>query len=428
MNKLCKYIVALMFVLVFTAGCSRQAAPPDTVIIEQIPPLNSESTEQTTQLNPVSAEEAPYHIGIITLGSANADDDYRGARALVTEFGAAEDGGMVRHIVPPENFRGEQETFMAMITGLAEDSLMKAIIVFHSIEGTAAAFQKIKDSGREDMLLIAAQPQDAPEIISQAADIIVDYYDNVARGYYDIVRAKNMGAKHFVFLSFPRHMSNEGLYRKKNIYEETCKDLDIEFVFVTVPDPVEIGVPNVQKQVYDMMPSLVDKYGKDTAFFTTNWPLTETIIQGVIELGALFVITDDAVPFLGFPEALGLDSSNLGYDYPAIVAKIEEAVVTKGGGGRLGCFAYSPPYCHSAGLGHLAMDMIEGKSTDIQKDIVTIYQALTPGCDWMSDIFRYPDGRTINNYYFLSMDTYIFGQGYSGVFSEPFPEKYYSIE
>ena len=103
--------------------------------------------------------------------------------------------------------------------------------------------------------------------------------------------------------------------------------------------------------------------------------------------------------------------------------------MAKGAGGRIGLWPYTLTYCAIPGLTNLAMEMIEGKSTDnTLNDIINAFEAVTPDCDWKAEVFTYPDGRKLDNYYLLTMDTYILGKGYSGVLSEPFPEKYFSID
>ena len=370
-----------------------------------------------------------YHIGIATLGFDQSEDEIRGVEALIAKYGKVEDGGLVKHVVLPANFAEEQELVISLISGLADDPLMKAVIVNQGIQGTAAGFQKIKEAGRDDIILLTNMPQDDPEVMRNVATLIVDS-DNVLRGYYDIVRAKEMGATTFVHMSFPRHMSVYVLSRRRAIYEQACKDLGIEFVFETVPDPAgDIGAAGAQQQVRDMMPRLVDKYGKDAVYFTTNTGLHEPIIARVVELGALFVDQDDMSPVCGFPSALGVDLTDVAGDWPAIVKKIEADIVAKGASGRLGTWPYAFTYAASIGLFELAKDMIDGKATnDTLGDIVKAFQVVTPGCEWVSGVFTYPDGSTIENYYLLTMDTYVFGKGYSGVMSEPVPEKYLTIE
>jgi hypothetical protein len=422
-------LVLLPMLVISVAACSQ----PTTINQGNQPVTGNPSTTEnssTTVTQPMTEPTSPenYHIGMVTLTMGQSEDEFRGVEALIAKYGKVDDGGMIKHVVLPEKFDEEQELVISLIAGLADDPLMKAIVVNQGVQGTAAGFQKIREK-RDDIILLTNMPQDDPEVMRRLATIIVDS-DNVLRGYYDILRAKNMGATTFVHLSFPRHMSVYVLARRRAIYEEACKDLGIQFVFETVPDPAgDIGPAGAQQQTYDMMPRLIEKYGKEVVYFTTNTALHEPIIKRVVELGALFVNTDDMSPICGFPTALEVDLKAEAGDWPAIVKKIEAVVVDKGMGGRVGCWPYSLTYAASIGLCELAKDMIEGNGTgNTQNDIVAKFQDITPGCDWVTGIFTYPDGSIIDNYYLLTMDTYIFGQGYSGVLSTPVPEKYLTIE
>jgi hypothetical protein len=241
-----------------------------------------------------------------------------------------------------------------------------------------------------------------------------------------------MGAKTFVHLSFARHMAIETLSRRRNVYEEACNDLGIQFVFVDAPDPAtEIGEAGAQQAMFEMMPGLVDKYGKDAVYFTTNTALHEPVVQQCLNLGAMFVCLDDVSPLTGYHGALGIDlsaewSSGVG-DFEAIVKRIEAEIVAKGGSGRMGTWPSSFPYCGSTALMELCMEIIEGRATGTMEDVAKAFAACNAIGSW--NLYVDADTNTpINNYYLLTMDTYIFGQGFSGVVHEPFPEKYYSIE
>ena len=378
-----------------------------------------------TAVQSASAQSPEYRIGIVTLSYAQTEDEIRGAEELIKEFGDAKDGGIMKHIVLPDNFSQEQETVISNIAGLADDPLVKAIVVNPAIGGTSAAFMKIKET-RSDILLVAGAPLDDPNLIASAADIVVDA-NNVTRGYYEVMRAKLLGAKTFVHMSFPRHMSNEMLARRKDMIEQVCKDNGIEFVFVTTPDPTgEIGIAGSQQAVFEMMPELVDKYGKDTVFFTTNAAQNEPIIKRVIEFGALFTATGDVSPLVGYPSALGLNLKNEAGNWKAIVSKIEQAVVDKGQSGRMGLFAYSLIHCHSVGLVHLAKNILDKKDTgNRMNDIVAAYSSITPGCEWQAAQYKDASTNAVReNYFLMAEDVYIMGKGYSGVLSEPVPEKY----
>lgn len=72
---------------------------------------------------------------------------------------------------------------------------------------------------------------------------------------------------------------------------------------------------------------------KNTAFFSTNDAQVEPLLKKITELGGYYVQTDS--PLQGYAGALGIDLSKEKGDWKAILAKIEKAVVAKGGKGRL---------------------------------------------------------------------------------------------
>ena len=408
------FMLALSWVLVFSAAaCSRQD-------------IESEN-RQSINTRWVS-QSASYHIGMATIGFAQAEDEMRGAEALVQDFGDSKYGGVITHIVFPDIFALNETSIINDIVWLSEDPLMKAIIVNPAVHGTAEAFRRIREK-RSDILLIAGGPQDDPDLITSVSDIVVDQ-DFISRGYYDIVRAKQMGASTFVHMSFPRHMEIDQLSRKRDIYKSICKDLGIQFVDVTTPDPAgAVGAEGSKQVVYDMIPPLIEQYGKNTVFFTTNTAQHEPVIKRVIEFGALFVTTDDASPLVGYPAALGLDLSEEAGDWNKIVERIEAEVVDKGMSGRMGIYSYSLTYCHSRALGHLAVDILEGRNTgDLMIDITNAYKSFTSGCEWQAGRYRTADtGEELENFYTLSQDIYILGQGYSGVMNEPIPPHYIQV-
>ena len=107
---------------------------------------------------------AEYHIGIITGSVSQSEDDRRGAEAFQAKYG--ED--MVKLDIYPDNFTEELETTIQKIVNMADDPLMKAIIVNQSVPGTTEAFRKVKEM-RSDIICIAGEAhEDLPEIGSAA--------------------------------------------------------------------------------------------------------------------------------------------------------------------------------------------------------------------------------------------------------------------
>ncbi|HOI98386.1 MAG TPA: DUF3798 domain-containing protein [Rectinema sp.] len=373
--------------------------------------------------------KAKFHIGVVTGTVSQSEDDLRGAEQLIKEYGSVKDGGMIQHITYPDDFMSQQETFISSIVSFADDPLMKAIIVNNAIPGTAEAFKRVR-ARRPDILLLAGEPHEDPLVIQEAADLAVSN-DFVSRGYTIIWAAKQLGAKNFVHISFPRHMSYETLGRRRAIMEEACKDLGMNFYFETAPDPTsDVGVAGAQQFILEKVPQWVQRYGKETAFFCTNDAHTEPLLKQLLAYGGLFVEADLPSPLMGYPGALGLDLSKEAGDFPAILKKVEKAVIDKGGAGRFGTWAFSYGYTVTAGLGEFGKRVIEGNAKkDSLKDVFDAFGKYTPGAKWNGSYYTdMATGVRARNQVLIYMDTYIFGKGFLPTTQVKVPDKYYNIQ
>ncbi len=372
---------------------------------------------------------AKFHIGIITGTVSQSEDDLRGAEKLIKDYGDVANGGMIKHLTYPDNFMSEMETTIAQIAGMADDPLMKVVVVNQGIPGTAEGFRKIKEK-RPDILCFAGEAHEDPNVIASVADLTTNA-DFVSRGYLIPHSAKVLGAKTFVHISFPRHMSYETLGRRRAIMEQACKDLGIKFVFETAPDPTsDVGVAGAQQFILEKTPSWVEKYGKNTAFFCTNDAHTEPLLRQLAKYGGIFVEADLPSPLMGYPGAFGVDLSKESGNFPAILKKVEAAVIAAGAKGRMGTWAYSIGYCHSAGLAEFGKMVVEGKAKlNDRKALHAAYAKFSPGAAWNGN--AYVDANTkkpMKNFYLLYQDTYVFGRGYLGATKVKVPDKYLKIQ
>jgi len=374
--------------------------------------------------------QAKYHIGIVTGTVSQSEDDLRGAEALIKAYKSVKDGGIIQHITYPDDFMSQQETYISQVVSLADDPLMKAIVVNQAIPGTAEAFKRVREK-RTDVLLLAGEPHEDPLVIQGAADIAMSA-DFVSRGYTIIWAAKQLGAKSFVHISFPRHMSYESLGRRRAIMEEACKDLGLKFYFETAPDPTsDVGMAGAQQFIMEKTPQWIQKYGKETAFFCTNDGHTEPLLRQLLAYGGIFVEADLPSPLMGYPGALGIDLSAEAGNFPAILKKVEEAVVAKGGAGRFGTWAFSYGYTVTAGLGEFAKNVIDKKAKITSlKDLYTALGKYTPGAKWNGAYYTdMATGVMAKNQILVYMDTYIMGK--PGKFlpttKQKVPTKYFTI-
>lgn len=389
-----------------------------------------EAAEDVEEKVEEKAEEAvgdDFHIGIVTGSVSQSEDDRRGAEAFQAKYGEDK----VTLAIYPDNFTEELETTIQTIVNLSDDPDMKAIIVNQAIPGTTEAFRQIKER-RPDILCIAGEShEDLPEIGS-AADLVVNN-DFVARGYLMIRTAHELGCDTFVHISFPRHLSYETMSRRVAIMKAACEEFGMKFEMETAPDPTtDVGVPGAQAYILEHVPEWVDKYGTNSAYFCTNDAHTEPLLKMLLECGGYFIEADLPSPLMGYPGALGLDLTNEAGDFEKILAKVESAVVEKGGAGRFGTWAYSYGYTVSAGLAEHARNVILGQSdlTDID-DISKAYGVFSPGAEWNGSKYTNADtGVKADNTILIYQDTYIMGDPghYMGATKVEVPEKYFTIK
>lgn len=376
-----------------------------------------------------ATEENVFHIGIVTGTVSQSEDDLRGAEALIAEYGAVADGGIIQHVTYPDNFMEEQETTISVIAGLADDPLMKAVIVNQAVPGTTEAFRRIKEI-RPDIICLAGEAHEDPGVITTSADLVCNN-DFVSRGYLIIHTAHELGCDTFVHISFPRHLSYETMSRRLAIMKATCDELGMTFVSETAPDPTsDVGVAGAQQYILEQVPAWIEKYGKNAAFFCTNDAHTEPLLRQLLAYGGYFIEADLPSPLMGYPGALGIDLTEEAGDFPAILAKVESAVVEKGGAGRFGTWAYSYGYTTTAGLGQHAINVLNGES-ELTKlsDIMRAYNKYTPGAKWNGAYYTDVNtGVASKNMVLIYQDTYIMGKGYMNVTDIEVPEKYYTLK
>ena len=373
-----------------------------------------------------NTDTVPYKIGIVTGSVSQSEDDRRGAEAFQKEYG--ED--MVQLAIYPDNFTEETETTIQSIVNLSADPLMKAIIVNQAVPGTTEAFRKIKET-RPDIICIAGEShEDLPEIGS-AADLVTNN-DFVSRGYLIIRTAHELGCDTFVHISFPRHMSYETMSRRVAIMQAACEEFGMKFVLETAPDPTsDVGVSGAQAYILEQVPAWVEKYGQNAAYFCTNDAHTEPLLKRLLECGGYFIEADLPSPLMGYPGALGIDLTKEAGDFEKILAKVESAIVEKGGADHFGTWAYSYGYTLSAGLALHAKNVLDGKSElKDMDDVAAALQVYSPEAAWNGASYtNATTGAKSENVFLIYQDTYIMGDPghFMGNATVEIPEKYFTI-
>ncbi len=326
-----------------------------------------------------------FKIGIMTGTVSQNEEEFRAGEQVTAKY-----GDRVKHVTYPDNFMQEQETVIAQLTGLAADPQVKVIVVSQAIPGSVAAARKIKEQ-RPDILIAFIEPHEDPPLVNEVADLAI-MPDQLNRGRTILEEAKAMGATTFVHYSFPRHMSQELLARRRDIMKETADKLGMKFEFVTAPDPMaEGGLPATQQFVLEDVPRQIGKHGAGTAFFSTNCGMQEPLIKSVLTTGKGYVPEQCCPsPTHGYPGALGVQiPPGKAGDIAFINSENKRIIAEHDMSGHFGTWIAPESMVATRAAVDLLVDSVEGK-IDL-KDMATVQAYMAREAGAKVGIARYDE-------------------------------------
>lgn len=313
----------------------------------------------------------------------------------------------VVHVTWPDNFMAEQEQMVSVVAKIAADKDIKALIINQAVPGTNAAVDKLLET-RDDMLIVYATPQENPPDVHERADIIVQP-DELGMGYKIPAQAKKLGAKVLVHYSFPRHMSQVLLSGRRDIMIEQCKELDLEFVDATAPDPTgDQGTTGAQMFILEDVPKMVDKYGKDTAFFSTNCSMQVPLIKACVDAGAIYPQPCCPSPYHGFPAALGITvPEDMVGNMQNVIDQTSQILEEKGVLGRFSTWPVPVSMMNTIATTEYAFKWMNGE-TDGKLDVPVLEQCMSDYAGMKVELSNYSekdedDNETVYEKYFLEM-------------------------
>ena len=314
------------------AGC-RGAEPAATTAAPATEAATTAAAGEAAEGAETKAEEQkeaePFKIGILTGTASQGDEEITQANKMKEKY-----GDMIVTATYPDNFTTETETLISNAVAMASDPEVKAIVWCQAVPGTAAAIDKVRET-RPDMIFIAGTPGEDPGVINPKADIVLQV-DEPGCGTVIPPQAKAQGAKTLIHYSFPRHMSYALIVARHENMKKYCEENGIEMVDVTAPDPTgDSGITGAQQFILEDVPRQIEKYGKDTVFFTTNCGMQEPLIRSVFENGAIYSLQCCPSPFHAFPAALNIDMAGHEADVTYMMEQLQAKVDEYNMGGRV---------------------------------------------------------------------------------------------
>ena len=389
MKKIISFMLAVVMVLGLAACGAKTEAPAET---QAAAPAVTEAIETVAE----AATNDNWKVAIMTGTVSQGEEEFRAAEKAIATWGAD-------HIVTatyPDNFMSEMETTVSTLVGFASDPDVKAIVMCQAVPGAKAGFDKIREMGRDDILLIAGTPQEDPAVISAAADIVM-YADEVAQGDTIMETCANWGIDVLIHYSFPRHMAMELIVGRHELMQQNADALGIELVDVTAPDPTaEAGLSASQQFILEDVPQQLAKYeGKKVAFFTTNCGMQPSLQAACLaEPNAYYPQPCCPSPYHAFPATLGLELE-IGGDDEAALKQIAAKLAEHDAVGRFSTWAH-PVAMSIIELGvEYAKNYIDGTITERNdaEALAALMEQKVPGA--VVSTYTDANGTTFDNYY-----------------------------
>jgi hypothetical protein len=346
-----------------------------------------------------SASGGAFKIGLMTGTVSQNEEEFRAGEQIALKY-----PGRVKHVTYPDNFMQEQETVIAQLVGLAADPEVKVIIAGQAIPGSVAAARKIREQ-RPDILIGFIEPHEDPAIVNEACDIAVQP-DQLERGRTIIAEAAAMGAKNFVHYSFPRHMSQELLSRRRDLMKQAAAEQGLTFHFVTAPDPMaEGGLPATQQFVLEDQPRQIKKLGAQTAFFSTNCGMQEPLIRSVLQSGGYVPEQCCPSPTHGYPGALGIRvPADKAGDIAFINSENKRVIAEHNMSGHFGTWIAPESMVAMRAVTNLLVDAVDKKAD--YKDMATVQRYMADEAGAAVKIKKYDD--TAGNQYLVLLDHIVY--------------------
>lgn len=389
-----KRVLSLLLasVMMFSlAGCRSAESGSET---------NSDNSGDTQ----VEASE-DYKIGIVTGTASQGDEEITQANIMKEKY-----GDKIVTATYPDNFATEADQVIATATSMASDPDVKAIVWCQAVQNTAAAIEKVRET-RPDMIFIVGTPGEDPAVIDSKADIVLQV-DEPGCGVVIPEQAASQGAKTMIHYSFQRHLMMPMIAARLENLKTYCAEAGIELVEVNAPDPLgDAGTSGAQAFIREDVPKQVEKYGKDTVFFTTNCGMQEPLISKVFEEGAIYTLQCCPSPFHAFPAALGIDmkghEGDVDYFMEQMKAKVEEA----GMQGRVSTWAVPCNMLFIEAGVEYAIKVLEGETSGVLDDEILKNTMQEVAGDTKLTISNFEEeGTTYDNHFLVMSDFVTFGK------------------
>jgi hypothetical protein len=321
------------------------------------------------------------------------------------------------------NPRAVQKTLEA----LAEEPEVKALILsgapFGSLEGCA----RLK-ARRPDILIIALEPDEAPQEMSRSAGLVVSL-NHAARGFLLPVLAQRAGARALINFSFPRHQKLHFFNRQRRIMAQAAEDLGLELIEADhCPDPLTAEKDAVAAFIEETLDDHLKRHQGRLAFHSADAQVSELLTAFAVRRGGLALDPGQPALFLGIPEVLNLakPTHDLFGQWNRLLALADEHYMNLRPPGQIATWPYPYPWTAMLALTEIALSSLDGQ-TDLYdlKNLGATLEKHSPGSKWQVHmVIDHDRDAVVPQLAVILADSYWFGQGYQGFTRLNLPSKY----
>ena len=301
----------------------------------------------------------PGKIAIVTSAPDQTPEENYAAQNLVSIYGSDK----ILHYVWPENFMEEHVEMINIMSEIAADRDVKAVIINQAVFGTNRAVDKLRET-RKDVFVIYCESAENYADVALRADLILSP-DHYKEGPDMVRQAKKQGATTFVHYSFPRHLAMFSIADRLEMIKETCEELGLELIDARSPDPTSnVGLEGARQFILEDVPKMIEKYGEDTAFFSTNCGMQAPLIAAVTGHRAIYPRPCCPSPLHGFTEAFGIETEDMLGNISYVISETKRLIAEAGMSGRISTWPVPVSVMLTAASTEYAIKWINGESPD----------------------------------------------------------------
>ena len=378
MKRLVSIVMTLCLLFIVAACAGTPAVPAQAPEASAEAPAAPEAEPEAPAAAPEAEPEVqqaagddpfPGIIALVTNTIDQNEEEFRSAEALVERFGA----DRVIHRTWPVLFANEPEMMITILTEIASNLDVGAIVINQAVVNTNAAIDAVREIRGDDIFIVVSSAAEDPRDVYARVDLSLDV-NNPDIGALFVQQAVEMGAETIAHYSFPRHMAIPMLAARRDNMAAAAEEAGIRFVDLPSPDPMEEGgMAASQMFISQDVGRQVAELGENTVFFSTNCGQQVPLLRQVLEYGAMYVQPCCPSPFHAFPQALGLAAEGeeaVGlFTIGEIVDLTREAIIEANVQGRLSNWALPGSMAYTTVGFMYAVEWLNGRVSQEVGDI-----------------------------------------------------------